>query len=106
MALPNLDNPTDVPGAAVIHRARRLRPARPDRGRRDEIPRNGYDPSNARSAGRNARDQVTTSSSIVDSSASRPSPGVVVQLPADAATATALDELAGRRPGQLRAVAG
>ncbi|GGO23572.1 helix-turn-helix transcriptional regulator [Micromonospora parathelypteridis] len=31
---------------------------------------------------------------------------LVVQLPADAATATALDELAGRRPGQLRAVAG
>ncbi|MFF4880488.1 helix-turn-helix transcriptional regulator [Micromonospora sp. NPDC000668] len=31
---------------------------------------------------------------------------LVVQLPADAATATALDQLAGRRPGQLRAVAG
>ncbi|MGW3795199.1 MmyB family transcriptional regulator, partial [Micromonospora arida] len=31
---------------------------------------------------------------------------LVVQLPADAATANALDELAGRRPGRLRAVAG
>ncbi|MEW2431259.1 hypothetical protein AB0877_24870 [Micromonospora sp. NPDC047644] len=31
---------------------------------------------------------------------------LVVRLPADAATATALDELAGRRPGRLRAVAG
>ncbi|MFI6243467.1 hypothetical protein ACIBEF_26720 [Micromonospora sp. NPDC050795] len=31
---------------------------------------------------------------------------LVVQLPADAATATALDELAGRRPGRLRAVVG
>ncbi|MFI6271004.1 MmyB family transcriptional regulator [Micromonospora zamorensis] len=31
---------------------------------------------------------------------------LVVQLPADAATAIALDQLAGRRPGQLRAVAG